>query len=423
MKNYLLIVFVLQMLFSVPLLNAKNNAAEQNVLVLKGRVMAADNRMPLNNASLTVEHSNVSGITNQDGYFTLRVPESVRNSKLIIRYLGYENLEIPIVTLIDKPNDYILLSPLPIELSPVEILSGDGTELVREALRRVPDNYSTDPTMMVAFYRESIKKGNSHISLVEAVLDVYKSSYKSYSEDQAKIYIGRKATDISPRDTVLMKFQGGISSALMLDVAKFPDVIFGTNADEYQFQIERLININNKPNYVIDFSPLSGTQEILFRGTIYLDVETLAFSRVEFNMNVEGRKDASRIFIRKKPAKMRVDVENAQYIVDFVEQDGKWFFNYSGTEVKFKVRWTNRFFGLFSTIYTIGSEIVITDRYENGVVKFPRKDRIRSSDVIAEKVEYFQDPDFWGEYNVIEPDLEITKAIKRLSGKLQRRTE
>ena len=140
-------------------------------------------------------------------------------------------------------------------------------------------------------------------------------------------------------------------------------------------------------------------------------------------MNVEGRKDATNIFIRKKPAKMKVDVEEARYVADFVESNGKWYFNYSSTEVKFKVRWTNRFFGLFSTSYIIGSEIAVTDRYENGVSKFPRKERIRSSDVIAEKVEYFQDPDFWGEYNVIEPDLEITKAIKRLSGKLSRRAE
>jgi hypothetical protein len=65
--------------------------------------------------------------------------------------------------------------------------------------------------------------------------------------------------------------------------------------------------------------------------------------------------------------------------------------------------------------------MAITDRYSNGVVKFPRQERIKSTDVIAEKVEYFQDPNFWGDYNVIEPDQEITKAIKRLSEKLRRR--
>ncbi|HOO95148.1 MAG TPA: hypothetical protein PLH60_10620, partial [Proteiniphilum sp.] len=93
------------------------------------------------------------------------------------------------------------------------------------------------------------------------------------------------------------------------------------------------------------------------------------------------------------------------------------------TEVSFRVRWTNRFFGLFATNYTIRSEMAITDKYNDNVVKFPRKERIRSTDVIAEKVEHFLDPNFWGAYNVIEPDQEISDAIKRLSGKLKRRSE
>ena len=138
-------------------------------------------------------------------------------------------------------------------------------------------------------------------------------------------------------------------------------------------------------------------------------------------MNVEGRDDASNIFIKKKPSSMRVMAESATYVVDYVEKDGKWYFNYSSTEVKFKVRWKRRFFGLFASTYTIFSELAVTDRYQEPVQKFPRKERIRSSDVIAEKVEYFQDPEFWGDYTVIEPDKEISNAIKRLSGKLLKR--
>ena len=152
-----------------------------------------------------------------------------------------------------------------------------------------------------------------------------------------------------------------------------------------------------------------------------MDAHSLAFTRMEFNMNVEGRKDASNIFIKKKPAKMKVDMNHATYIVDYVERDNKWYFNYSRIDVAFKVNWSNRFFGLFAPRYTLNSEIAITDRYTDDVVKFPRSERIRSTDIIAEKVEDFQDSDFWGEYNVIEPDEEISAAIKKLSDKLRRR--
>ena len=423
MKNYLLIFLLLFLPFPAPLLNANNNIAEQSTLTIKARVVAEDSRQPLNNASIAVEDLNISTVSNQDGFFSLRVPGSARKSTLIIRFLGYDNKELSVELLTNNPDMEILMTPSPIALGPLEVVSGDGSALIRDALRLVPQNYSSNPEMMVAFYRESIKKGSNYISLVEAVLDIYKASYRSYNEDQAKIYIGRKATDVSPRDTVLMKFQGGISAALMLDLAKHPEIVFGELGEDYSFHIERMININNKPHYVIRFQQMPYITEILFRGTIYLDAASLAFARVEFNMNVEGGKEASRIFIRKKPAKMKADVEEVGYVVDFIEQDGKWHFNYSSTDLKFKVRWTNRFFGLFSTTYTISSEIAITDRYENGVNKFPRNERIRSSDVIAEKVEHFRNPDFWGDYNVIEPDIEITKAINKLSNKLLRRNQ
>lgn len=423
MKNFISILIVL-FSFSVFGVYADISETQQNqTLLLRGRVLAGDTKNPLTNASVTLANSNVSSVTNQDGYFSIRVPASARSSQLMIRFLGYENMSIQVSSLIDKPNNNIMMIPHSIQLGEVEIVSGDGANLIKEALTRVPQNYSEDPNMMVAFYRESIKKGSNYISLVEAVLDVYKSSYRSFENDQARIYIGRKATDISPRDTILLKFQGGISDALLLDVAKNPEIVFGTDGSEYIFNIQSLISINNKPHYIISFMPRAGIKDILFRGTIYLDASSLAFARIEFNMNVEDRKDATNVFIRRKPSKMKVDVERAQYVVDYIESGGKWFFNYSSTNVAFKVRWTNRFFGLFATTYTIGSEMAITDRYEDGIVKFPRAERIRSTDVIAEKVEYFQNPNFWGEYNVIEPDQEINDAIKRLSGKLIRRAQ
>ncbi len=422
MNNLFRLLLILCLLPTSSLFS-ENRAQPDSTYLLKGRVLGGDTNEPLVNASISVQQVNVSSVTNQDGYFSIRVPASTRNSQLLVRHLGYENREIPIVTLVNSPNNHITLKPSPIELSEVVVISGEGKELIQEALRRIPLNYPDNPHMMVAFYRESVKKGSNYISLVETVLDIYKATYSSYSNDQAKIYIGRKATDISPRDTVLLKFQGGINDALMLDIAKNPEIVFGTDGSEYQFHIEGLININDKPHYIISFLSQPAIKEILFRGNIYLDAASLAFARMEFNMNVEDRKDAANIFIRRKPSKMKVDVNKAQYVVDFTESNGKWFFNYSSTEVSFRVRWTNRFFGLFATTYTISSEMAITDRYDNNVVKFPRNERIRSTDVIAEKVEYFLDPDFWGEYNVIEPNQEIMDAVKRLSGKLRRRTE
>jgi hypothetical protein len=65
------------------------------------------------------------------------------------------------------------------------------------------------------------------------------------------------------------------------------------------------------------------------------------------------------------------------------------------------------------------SEIAITDRTDEEVIKFAGREKLRYSDIFSEKVSDFTDPEFWGDYNVIEPDQSIETAIRRLSRKLR----
>jgi hypothetical protein len=66
------------------------------------------------------------------------------------------------------------------------------------------------------------------------------------------------------------------------------------------------------------------------------------------------------------------------------------------------------------------SEVAITDRREENVVKFAKQEVFRQNMVFAEKVEAFADADFWGEYNIIEPEDSIESAIKKLSKSMKK---
>jgi hypothetical protein len=61
------------------------------------------------------------------------------------------------------------------------------------------------------------------------------------------------------------------------------------------------------------------------------------------------------------------------------------------------------------------SELAITDRHEDNIVKFANQEIFRSNMVFEEKVRDFADPDFWGDNNIIEPENSIENAIKKLS--------
>ena len=100
---------------------------------LRGRVLGSDSKQPLINASSQPRLMNISTITNQEGYFSIRVPH-LQVTPNIIRYIGYSNREIPISTLIESPNNHITLISSPIELGEMQVVSGDGSQLVKDAL-------------------------------------------------------------------------------------------------------------------------------------------------------------------------------------------------------------------------------------------------------------------------------------------------
>jgi hypothetical protein len=184
----------------------------------------------------------------------------------------------------------------------------------------------------------------------------------------------------------------------------------------YDYALSGVIEIDNKAHYVIDFKQKPSVEMPLFMGSLYIDADSYAITEVEFGFNLSDKAAVSSIFIRKKPFGMEVTPELATYRTKYREQNGKWHFAYSRAEVKFKVDWKKK---LFNTYYTTMSEIAITDRTDQEVIKFTGKEKIRYTDVFSEKVGAFKDPEFWGDYNVIEPDQSIESAIRRLSRKLK----
>jgi hypothetical protein len=108
---------------------------------------------------------------------------------------------------------------------------------------------------------------------------------------------------------------------------------------------------------------------------------------------------------------------STSYLVTYKEQQGKYYLNYVRVELKFRCDWRKR---LFKNHYTVMSEIAITDRREDNILKFASQDLFKSNMVFSEKVQDFEDADFWGEYNIIEPESSIENAIKKLSKSLKK---
>lgn len=390
----------------------------QEVISIEGRVEDASTGKPLSFASIHLLNTNISNVTNADGNFLLKIPRSIKADTVMVSYLGYRSARVAVNDFFSK-KFLISLEPSIVFIGPVTIRPQDALSILKMAYARVPENYSATTKQMTAFYREMIQKRNRYVSINEAVLDVTKAPYKGYKSDQIGIYKARGNYDINRLDTLLIKFQGGPNSALDLDIVKDPFLgIQLIMLDKiYDFKFGNPVTLADRFFYVIEFDQKENTADVYFRGRVYIDAETFAIGRAQFAMNVEGNKEANSYFIKKKPAKLNMDVLSANYLVNYKIIDSLWFFDYSRTEVKFNSKWKGKW---FSNEYTISSEIAVTD-ISDTERKIEKQNRIRSKDIISNKVKDFTDQDFWEDYNIIEPDASIDKVISRIIKQLRKR--
>lgn len=383
----------------------------------KGSVTDQETRSPLAFASLTLNGTNIATITNSEGEFSLKVPKSMSEGKVTVSFLGYKNKSVNLSEF--KPErTKIELELLVIALNEVRVFPKDPELLIRAVMNKRAENYFNDQTLMSAFYRETIKKKRTYVSLSEAVVEIHKQPYMSSRIDVAQLYKARKSTDYTKMDTLTFKLQGGPYTTLYLDIMKNPEMVFTEDMiGNYEFSLENITKVNDRLIYVLAFKQRSHITEPLYFGKLFIDTESLAITSATFNLNVENKMMASDMFIKKKPAGAKVYPTLAAYHIDYREKDGKWYYSYSRGQITFKVDWNKK---LFNTVYESTIEMAITDWEKTTDKPVKMADRMKSTVVLTDEISGFADREFWGEYNVIEPEKPIETAIKKIQKKLEK---
>ncbi|MGB5458805.1 MAG: carboxypeptidase-like regulatory domain-containing protein [Eudoraea sp.] len=385
----------------------------------KGEVVDGENNKPLVFATLTLEGSNISTITNTEGKFLLKIPTSIKQGNIIVSFLGYKTSVVPLEQLKDNKNKIALMVSIT-KLEEVNVvIPKSARTLVKETLRRKGENYFGDPTLMTAFYRETIKKRKKNVSLSEAVVNIYKTPYSSEKKDAVQLYKARKSTDYNKLDTLALKLQGGPFNALYVDIMKYPEYIFNdVTMEDYDFSFERSTRINDKLIYVVGFKQRPNIYDPLYKGQLFIDAENKILTSAIYSLNITDKELASKMFVRKKPRNARVYPTDIAYRVDYREKNGKWYYGYSNVLLEFKINWDKK---LFNSVYSMSCEMAVTDWEKNISGEVPKvKDRLKSSIILSEAAIGFSDPDFWGEYNIIEPEKSIESAIKKIQRQLKK---
>ncbi len=380
----------------------------------KGSILDSKTKNELIYASITVAGTSISTISNSEGKFSIKIPTEKQNANLIVSFLGYKNKTISIKELKPEKN-VVYLEPSNTMLNEVVVNTSDANTLFLGVLNNRLQNYGDDPIQMTGFYRETIRKRRTYVSLSESILNIQKQPFINDLTDQISLFKGRKNTDYTKLDTVNFKLQGGPFSALFIDVIKYPSFIFSKDALEiYDFSLEESTQINGKQVLVLAFKQKSSYENPLYYGKLFVDAKSLAVISATFSLNVEDKIKAGLLFTRKKPNGLDIYPTEVSYQINYRQENDKWIFAYSRGDLTFKLNWAKR---IFNTVYTTSIEMAVTDWKKQDIKEVQNTQELNSNVIMSDKVASLADPDFWGVYNIIEPEKSIEQAIRKIQKK------
>ena len=413
MGLFFIFLFITQSEAQINLINKNDSSSFK---YFKGTILDIKSKNELTFATITVSGSNISTISNSEGDFLIKIPIDRQDASLIISFLGYKDKVISIKDLKQDKN-LLYLEPINILLKEVVVNVIDANKLFSNVLNNRSKNYGDSSIQMIGFYRESIKKRRTYVSVLESIVNIEKMPFSSGVQDQVNILKGRKNVDYAKLDTINFKLEGGLFTALFIDIIKEPSNIFSENVfDLYNFRFEDVTKINDKQVLIISFKQKSSLEDPdpLYSGKLFIDAKSLAIISATFQLNVENRVKAGLIFTRKKPKGLVLYPTEVNYQVDYRQQNNKWVFSYSRGDITFKLNWDK---WIFNTSYNTTFELVNTNWENQDNQAQINTQKLSPYVIMSDRIPNAADVNFWGEYNIIEPEKSIESAIIKIQRK------
>lgn len=412
MKTQILNILVIMMVLFTTSTHAFATRNDDGDITVSGVIKDARNGKRLSYVNISIEGTNIGTVANRDGGYRIIVPEG-QSWKLVFSHLGYSNVYLT-PDMVKKEGNNISMRESSLLLNEIVISGIQAREIVEKALDKVDVNFSGTNDMLTLFYRETVQKGKRYISVTEGVMDVYKTPYKKRNTGFDKVHPlkGRRLVSQRMSDTLAVKIVGGPYLAVDMDMAKNPNFLLDKDyLDDYFYVLEDNVYFGDRPQYVVAFSPAREQPYALFQGKLYIDCESMSFTRAEMEIDMSDKDKVTKVMLRKKPVGLRFNPQGIALTISYKQVDGVSYLNHIENMLSFKCDWKKR---LFNSAYTARAEMVVTEREADTKRTIPSDESFRSRQVFSDLVDDYGDENFWKEYNIIEPTESLEHAVDKL---------
>lgn len=377
--------------------------------IIQGSVVDKRKENPIPYCNIGLTGKAVGTMTNQNGQFILKIPEKYLKDTLSFSCIGYEVEFCNLDTLSEK-SLRIKLKKKSYQLRTIDIIQYDPMVVLDNVDRNISENYESDYTLLTTFYREIIQENGAYTDISEAVLQVLKAPYqKKLISDHVKFLKGRKGAVSKPFNDIRFRLKGGPYYITKLDLVKNNESFLNPEFRHlYSYDFDKKVTLDNRETVVINFSPIYNLRDILFEGKIYVDIETWAIARVDFNYTKRGLKEARNTLIQKEPKHCKAIPTELEYTVQYKYINQKWYVLNARSSLRIKIN--NKDKKERTKFHSI-AEILTTNIEKGDFQHFTKQEIFRSNEIFTDKIVSY-DKNFWKNYNVIQPEQDLIEALK-----------
>lgn len=314
--------------------------------VISGQIIDKETNDPVSYAHLYINETFTGTAANLQGEFVIKIPVNEIPASLTISAVGYKTKRILVSDLSDQDLN-ILLEPHVTELREVMIKPIDPVLIMDSVLARMAINYDSENFSANGFQREYVKANGSYIQLLEVAFKTFGNS----TQQQTEVLNAYFVEDKREKEALWNPSRGGfytlgwtrISGIDVPTRNNFLGVSLKQNSDIHKFYDFELLNELTAEEgnvYVLTFDQKKGVKETLLKGTLYIDQQSYAISKLTYEISPAGiNRLKSHVNwggqVLSKPPK-KIEVKGERGNITYKKAGEKWYLNSIIQDTEFK---------------------------------------------------------------------------------------
>jgi len=261
MRNLLLVILLF---INLPLL------AQHTI---KGRVVDSHTQEGIAYTNIGVEGTLFGTASDAQGFFELKIPDDLKDKKLLFSAVGYQNQTLKIQQLLQQEFHRIQLVGQTYNINNIDVEAQSRVmfRIVKTAAANISENYQKGPFSMKFYYAEMVDKGDSLKQKREAVVNLYdetgyaspsvEDAYKSRNYEFAQVKKNFESYSFPSGET-------GFDELLNMDVVRLSNSLLNKGLlNEFDLQLEGVSKFQNDSVWIISYK--TAQPDIAHSGDFY----------------------------------------------------------------------------------------------------------------------------------------------------------